>query len=324
MRIKPLLANAVLALLIFVIGQQQALADKYPTKPVKIIVPLSPGGASDTNARIVAAELSKRLGQQFIVDNRTGAGGSIGTAIAAKAKPDGYTILWVSNTNMVVSSQLYNVKYNTLRDFVPLALVTRANNVLYVNNSVPVKSAKELIALAKKKPGELFYSSSGNGSTVHMSFELFKTATGIDVTHVPHKGGKGSVLSVLNGQAQTAIHVATRVAKLAKAGKVRPLGVTGDIRSPLLPKIPTLKELGIDVEIWLWGGFIAPKGTPKAIVEKLSSEILDIVKMPSVKKKFAERGSEAWPMDSKQFRKFSKSEYVKWGKAIKASGAKID
>ena len=188
MKVTSLFLKVVLAVVALSVGQQQALADKYPTKPVKIIVPLSPGGASDTNARIVAAELSKRLGQQFIVDNRTGAGGSIGTAIAAKAKPDGYTILWVSNTNMVVSSQLYKVKYNTLRDFVPLALVTRANNVLYVNNSVPVKSAKELIALAKKKPGKLFYSSSGNGTTVHMSFELFKTATGIDITHVPHKG----------------------------------------------------------------------------------------------------------------------------------------
>lgn len=327
MNVAIIFFKLVIALLFFVVSQHHALAQeqKYPVKPVRIIVPLSPGGATDLNARIIADELGKRLGEQFVVDNRPGAGGTIGTELAARSSPDGYILLAVSTTNMVISNQLYKVRYNTLRDFVPIALTTRAPNLIVVHPSLPAKSVSELVRLAKSRPGELFYSSSGSGTNVHLSMEMFKTATGTNIVHVPHKGGDTSVLSVVTGQTQVAIQVVARLVSLVETGKLRAIAVTSSKRSHLLPKVPTVMESGVPgYEVWLWGGMVAPAGTPDAIVQKLSTEIARMLESPAIRERLALDGSEVWPLGPKEFAAFAKAEYEKWGKAIRESGARID
>lgn len=327
MNVSTLLLRLVAAILILGVGQRCVLAqsDKYPVKPVRIIVPLSPGGATDLNARIIADELSRRLKEQFVVDNRPGAGGTIGTELAARSSPDGYTLLGVSTTNMVISNQLYKVRYNTLRDFVPIALTTRAPNLIVVHPSLPAKSVSDLVSLAKNRPGELFYSSSGSGTNVHLAMEMFKTATGTNIVHVPHKGGDASVVSLLTGQTQVAIQVVARLVSLVETGKLRAIAVTSSKRSRLLPKVPTVMESGVPgYEVWLWGGMVAPAGTPDAIVQKLSTEIARMLESPAIRERLALDGSEVWPLGPKEFAAFAKAEYEKWGKAFRDSGARID
>lgn len=303
------------------LGQEQ----KYPVKSVRIIVPLAPGGATDLNARIIAEELSRRLKEQFFVENRPGAGGTIGTEAAARAAPDGYTLLAVSTTNMVISNQLYKVRYETLRDFAPIALTTKAANLIVVHPSLPVRSVSELVRLAKSRPGQLFYSSSGSGTNVHLAMEMFKTATRTDIVHVPHKGGDTSVMSVVTGETQIAVQVVARLLSLVEAGKLRAIAVTSDKRSKLLPSIPTVMESGVPgYEASLWGGLVVPTGTPQFVIQKLAAQVADMLKDAAVRERITRDGSEVWSLGPKEFAAFAKAEYARWGKAIRDSGAKVE
>lgn len=313
------------ALCMFLAYQAFAQDQKYPVKPVRIIVPLAPGGATDLNARIIAEELGKRLKEQFVVENRPGAGGTIGTEAVARAAPDGYTLLAVSTTNMVISNQLYKVRYNTLRDFAPVALTTKAANLIVVHPSLPVKSVSELVRLAKSRPGQLFYSSSGSGTNVHLAMEMFKTATGTNIVHVPHKGGDTSVMSVLTGETQIAIQVVSRLLSLVETGKLRAIAVTSDKRSHLLPNVPTVMESGVPgYEASLWGGLVAPAGTPEFIIQRLATNIAGMLQDAAVREKITLDGSEVWSLGPQEFATFAKAEYARWGKAIRDSGAKVE
>src|SRR5256714_8481355 len=256
----------------------------YPTKPVKIVVPYSAGGPADIYARFIGDRLQKTLGQPFVIENRPGAGAIIGTDVVAKSTPDGYTLLMMSNTHTVNESLFTKKPYSLMRDLAPISPINYSDLLLVVHPSVPANNLKELIALAKSRPGALNYASSGQGTPYHMAGELFKAMAAIDVVHVPHKGSAEARTSVLAGNVQMMFDAITTMAPLAQAGKVRAIATSGRIRSSITPGVPTLDEAGLpgyDAVIWL--GMMAPTATPKAIVDSLNSEIQKIANLPDVK-----------------------------------------
>src|SRR5689334_9676971 len=302
-----------------------ALAQGYPTKPVRIIVPYSAGGPADIYARFLGDRLQKSLGQPFVVENRPGAGALIGTEAVAKSAPDGYTLLMMSNTHTVNESLFTRKPYSLMRDFAPIAPVNYSDLILVVHPSVPAKNLKELIALAKTKPGTLNYASSGPGTPYHMAGELFKAMAGIDVVHVPHKGSAEARTDVLAGNVQMMFDAITTMAPLAQSGKVRAIATTGKTRSPITPDVPTLNEAGLpgyDAVIWL--GMMAPAGTPKPIVDVLNADIEKIVNSPDVKAAWAKQGAVPMRMTPEEFGKFMEQDIQKWAKVVKFSGARID
>lgn len=303
-----------------------ALAQTYPARTIRVIVPFSPGGASDTAARIIGQKLSERWGQQVVVDNRPGAGGTIGTALSAKAPPDGYTLLLGSSTELAVNPNLYSkLAYDTTRDFVPLALIASTPLLLVTHPSLPVTSVKGLVALAKARPGDLNYASSGNGSTTHLAAEMFKRAAGIDILHVPHTGSAPAVVSMMSGQTQLGLFAIPAVLPQARAGKLRGLAVTSANRVSAAPELPTLAQAGVaGVDIVIWNAMMAPAGTPAEVAAKLSAEILEILKLADVRKSFANQGAQMTPGDAKQLAAFLKAELAKFSKVVKESGARID
>lgn len=307
-------------------GGVQAQTRNYPEKTVRIIVPFSAGGATDIATRVMAQELSKRFGMQFIADNRPGAGSTLGTRLAAQSPADGYTLLAASSTNFGISPHIFrNLDYNIFRDFAPIGTIATTYNGLAVHPSLPVKSVKQLVSLAKAKPGDLFYSSSGNGTTAHLAMEMFKTASGIKMVHVPHKGADSAMMSLVSGDTQVASIVIARVAPLAQAGRLRALAVTGSKRSPLLPDVPTVMESGIpDYEFQLWGGLVAPAGTPSAVVQELSAAMRAALQKPEMREVFAKDGGEALILGPSQFSALIKSDFNKWGKAVKDAGVRFD
>jgi tripartite-type tricarboxylate transporter receptor subunit TctC len=315
------LASAPLAgVLTAPVTTSMARADDYPSRPVKVIVPFGAGGPTDVYTRDVAAELQQSLRQAFVMENRPGAGATIGTEFVANATPDGYTLLMVSGTQ-TVNETLYEKKsYQLMRDLVPVAPLMDSDLVLVVHPSVPAKDLAELIALAKAKPGTLNYGSSGPGSNYHMAGELLRNITGIDIVHVPYKGSSGMRTDILSGQIQLLFDSVPTMAPLIKSGMVRPIGTSGKIRSPILPDVPTLSEAGAPgFAATLWVGFMAPKDTPQPIIDLLNHSITSIVQRPDIKKNWAEQGATPLVMSQPEFAAFMQAEIVKWAQVIKAN-----
>jgi tripartite-type tricarboxylate transporter receptor subunit TctC len=297
-----------------------AAADDYPSRVVKIIVPFGAGGPTDVYTRAVAEELRKSLHQTFIMENRPGAGTTIGTEFVAKSPPDGYTLLMVSGTQTVNETLFAKKQYQLMRDLVPVAPLIDSDLVLVVHPSVPAKNLAELLALAKAKPGTLNYGSSGPGSNYHMAGELLKNITGVDIVHVPYKGSTGARNDILSGQIQMLFDSVPTMAPLIKSGMVRPIATSGKTRSAILPDVPTLDEAGAKgFQATLWTGFMAPAGTPQAIVDLLNRTITKAVSQPELKKAWEEQGANPMTMTQPEYAAFMQAQVDKWAKVIKAN-----
>jgi tripartite-type tricarboxylate transporter receptor subunit TctC len=302
-----------------------ARAQAFPTKPIRLIIPYPPGGPRDLQARLLAPKLNEAWGQPIVVDNRAGASGMIGMELAAKSHPDGHTVVMISAAYTTAPSLYAKLPYDTFRDFVAVAPLTSGPGLLVVNNALPVKSVKELIALAKSRPGQLNFGSAGNGVPSHLSMELFKLMTGTELTHVPYKGMAAALNDVISGQIQVSLPTIPGGLPHAQAGRVRALGVSGAHRSPAAPDIPTIAEAGIPgYESTNWYGLSAPAGTPSAVVAKLNREIGRIVMAPDVKAKLLAIGMESESSTPEQFERFLRNEVAKWAKVIKATGLKLE
>ena len=300
-----------------------ALAQSWPTKPVRIVVPFGPGGPADIYARIIGQELSGAFGQQFVIENKAGAGGTIGTDNVAKAAPDGYTLLMMSNTLTTNETLLANKPYALLRDLVPVAPVNSSDLVMVVAPAVPAKTLAEFVALAKAQPGKLAYASAGPGTPYHLAGELFATMTGTELLHVPHKNSGEARTDVMGGHVQMMFDAVTDMKSNVEAGQVRALATTGLTRSTVLPDVPTLNEAGVPgYEATIWLGIMAPKGTPKEIVDRLNAEIGKIIAKPEVKAAWAKQGAVPMTMTPPEFGAFLKSDIDKWAKVIDKAGLK--
>lgn len=298
----------------------RVLADDYPSRPVKLIVPFGAGGPTDVYTRAIAEELHKALHQPLVMENRPGAGTTIGTDLVAKAPPDGYTLLMVSGTQTVNETLYARKPYQLMRDLTPIAPLLDTDLVLVVHPSVPVKTLQELLALARAKPGTLNYGSSGPGSNYHMAGELLKNITGVDIVHVPYKGSTGARNDILSGQIQILFDSVPTMAPTIKAGMVRALGTSGSQRSAILPDVPTLSEAGAPgFQATLWVGFMAPKGTPQPIIEKLNREITKITRRPDIKAAWEKQGASPLAMSQPQFATFMQAQVDKWAKVIAAN-----
>ena len=301
-----------------------AHAQSYPNRPVKVVVPFAAGGPADNYARFMAQRLSDELKQPFVIDNKPGAGSIIGTDFAAKSPADGYTLLMMSNAHTVNESLIPNKPFGLMKDFVGIAPVNYSNLLLVVHPSVPVKNVGELIALAKAKPGKLNYASSGNGTPYHMAGELFKHMAGINMTHIPYKGSSGARTDIVGGQVDVMFDAETTMAEFARNGQVRMLGATGVTRSSNLPDLPTVAETVPKYEATIWLGFMAPKGTPADIVNKLNAEMRKIVSNPEVKATWAKQGAVPMSMSVAEFDQYLNADIAKWANIVKVSGAKAD
>jgi tripartite-type tricarboxylate transporter receptor subunit TctC len=300
-----------------------AWAQAYPTKPVRIIVPFGAGGPADIYARYLAQRLQEPLGQSFVVDDRPGAGSIIGTDLVAKSPADGYTLLLMSNTHTVNESLIPKKPFALMKDFVPIAPINYSDLVLVTHPSLPVKSIKELIALAKAKPNGLNYASSGTGTPYHMAGELFKSMAGVEIVHIPHKGSGEARTSVMSGQVEIMLDAITTMVPMVKAGRVQALGTTGLKRSSVLPDVPTISEAGVKgYEATIWLGLMAPTGTPKAIVDRVNAEVVKIIARPDVKKAWNEQGAEPMSLTPADFEKYLNADIAKWAKVVKSAGVK--
>lgn len=304
----------------------QAPAQPYPTRTIRMMVPFSPGGASDLAARVVGQKLGDRLGQQVVVDNRPGAGGALGTELAAKAPADGYNLLMGSSTEIAINPHLYKkLTYDTQRDFAPVTHVASTPLLIVVHPSLPAKNVKELIALAKARPGQLFAASSGNGSSTHLGMEMFKSAAKIDMVHVPHNGSAPAVVSTMTGEAQIYFGAMPAVLQQANAGRLRALAITSAKRRAPVPEIPTVIEGGLPgYEILIWNALFAPRATPPAIIARLNGEVNKILELPDIRESFNKQGAEVSGSTPEQLAAYVASEYAKWAKVVAASGAKVD
>jgi tripartite-type tricarboxylate transporter receptor subunit TctC len=301
-----------------------AAAQDYPTRPVRVIVPFPPGGVNDTVGRMVAAHLSERLGKQFVVENRSGAASIVGSELAANAPKDGYTLLIVSLVN-AVNPWLYKLPYDPLKSFTPIAFLAAAPNVLVVNPELAVKSVKELIALAKAKPGEVPYASAGVGSFMHLGGELFRLTAGVDFLHVPFKGGGPAMIDLVAGHTKVGFATTITTTPHIRSGKLSALGVGALRRSPVLPDVPTIAEAGVPgYECANWIGIVAPAGTPTAILDKLHKELSAIQELPEVQQRFASQGAEIVRMSSAEFGDFMVKEMSKWERVVKEGGIKAE
>ena len=301
-----------------------AQPQSFPNRPIRFIVPFPAGGVSDVAARVIGQKFTERWGQQVLVENRTGAGGTIGTAQAAAARPDGYTLLMGSSTELALNPNLYaKLSYDTLRDFAPIALVGYAPLLVVVHPALPVKSLKDLQALGRARPGELNFASTGNGSTLHVGAEMFMAAASIAMTHVPQS--TNAQLSVMNGQAQVMFSSMPGAIGFARSGKLRGLAVTSARRFPTAPDLPTAIESGFpSVEVVIWVAAMAPAGTPAEIVDTLGEAVLAALKLPDVKKSFDAVGLELTPADGQHLSGYLKSELAKFSKVVKAAGIRLD
>jgi tripartite-type tricarboxylate transporter receptor subunit TctC len=317
---------AFIAALVCSTHAQTGSAERYPTKPVRMIVPWAAGGTSDVAARVVAQKLSELWGTQAVVENRPGAGGTIGTAFAAKSSPDGYTLIMGSSTEMVISPHVYrNAAYNTVKDFIPIAYVAAQPLVLVVNPNLPVKSVQELIALAKSRPGSLNCASAGSGSTNHLAQLLFENATGVSLVHVPYTGSPQAATGTLTGDTQVHFGSLTAVIEFVRTGKLRALAVTGTKRSSALPDLPAVSEAGVpNYEIVIWNALFAPQGTPMQVISRLHTDMNRILEMPDLRDAFLKLGMQIAPRTQQQTAALVGSEWTRMAKVVAASGAKID
>jgi tripartite-type tricarboxylate transporter receptor subunit TctC len=298
----------------------------YPTKPITIIVPFSAGGTTDILARIVAQGLNKELGQSVIIDNRAGAGGNIGGQTAAKAAPDGYTLFMGTVGTHAINAALYKkMSFDPIKDFAPLTRVAMVPNLLVANPAQPFKTVKELIAYAKANPGKLNFGSSGNGSSIHLSGELFKSMAHVDMVHVPYKGSAPAVTDLLGNQIAIMFDNMPSAIQHVRSGRLRAIAVTTAKRSPELPNVPTIAEAGVPgYEATSWFGMFAPAGTPPEVVAKLNTALVKVLANADVKKKITDQGAEPYSEKPEQFADFIQKESVKWGKVVKDSGASVD
>jgi tripartite-type tricarboxylate transporter receptor subunit TctC len=301
-----------------------ARADDYPSRSIRLIIPFPPGGSNDVVGRIIANQLGQKLGQTVFVDNRAGAGGVVGSDLAAKATPDGYTLLVVSIAH-AVNPWLYKLPYDPIKDFVPVAIIATGTNVLTVNPKVPVQSVKELVELAREKPGVLNYASAGIGSFQHLSGELFKLKAGVNIQHVPYKGGGPSMLAVIAGEGQVMFSSIVQTVPSIQSGQLRALATGGAERSPILPELPTIAEAGVPGYVATnWWGIIAPAGTPQPVVDKVHGAIEAVLTSTETKKYLDNEGAAPVPMSSADFGKFIVSETEKWGPVVKQAGMKVE
>ena len=300
-------------------------AQDYPSRPVKVIVPFSPGGAVDGPMRVIAQELSKRMGQQVVVENRPGAGATIGTEQVARAAPDGYTLLLASQTNAISATLYTRLAYDPIEDFAPISLLGREPGVLVVNPALPVRTLPEFIAYVKERPGQVDYASSGNGSGQHLFAALLSSATDIKMNHIPYKGSGQATTDLLGGQVMFSIPGTAGMVGHIKAGKLRALAVTGARRSPQLPDVPTVMESGVPgYEAYVWMGLLAPKGTPSAVIDRLHRELTQVLATTEVRNYMATSGIEIVGSTPAEFGRFFRAEKDLWAKVVRETGAKVD
>jgi len=302
-----------------------AATDEYPSRPLRVVVPFSPGGAVDGPMRIIAEQLSKRLGVGVIVDNRPGAGATIGSEAVAKAPPDGYTLLLASQTNAISATLYPKLAYNAIEDFAPVSLIGREPGVVVVHPSLPVKTLQEFIAYVKARPGQINFASSGNGSGQHLFVALLASMTGMNMNHVPYRGSGQGTTDLIAGTVQMAIPGTAGMVGHIKAGRLRALAVTGARRSPQLPDVPTVIESGVPgYEAYVWMGLLAPKGTPAPIIDRLYRELGQLLATSEVKSYMASAGIEIVGSTPTEFGTFFRSEKERWAKVIRETGAKVD
>jgi tripartite-type tricarboxylate transporter receptor subunit TctC len=302
-----------------------AAADVYPSKPIRMMVPVPPGGVADTVARLVLPRVSEALGQPIVMDNRAGANGNIAYAITARAVPDGYTLVTAA-TGIAINPSLYrDAAFDPLQDFAPISLGVKAPNILLVHPSVAATSVKELVALARAKPGQITFASPGNGTTGHLAVELLRASAGIQVIHVPYKGGGPALIDLMGGQVQAYFSVALVAVPLIKAGKLRALGITSAKRSPVAPEMMTVSEAGFPgFEVSGWFGWLAPAKTPRNVVVRLNTEIVKALNAPDIRERLLSQSTEPAGGTPEAFAAFIRSEHARWGRVIRESGIKLE
>jgi tripartite-type tricarboxylate transporter receptor subunit TctC len=316
------------SMLVLVLGwfsASPALADVYPSRPIRLVVGYAAGGATDVIARLVGQKLSEALGQPVVIENRPGAGATVASDMVARSAPDGYTIFMSTIANTINSSLYPKLPFDFVRDFSPITLVASIPNVLVVHPSVPAKDLKEFIALAKSKPGEINFASSGSGSSIHLSGELFNLVAGVKLIHIPYKGSAPAMTDLIGGQVQSMFDNLPSALPYIKAGKLRALGLTSNVRSAAVPTIPTLAEAGLPgCEIISWFSLSAPAKTPNEIIARLNAETAKALMQPDTKEKLAAMGAEPIPSTPEAAAAFIKTETAKWAQVVKASGARVD
>jgi len=318
--------NLRILLLTFVaIVPVTAAAQDYPNRPVRVVVPFSPGGAVDGPMRMIAQELGKRWKQQVVVENKPGAGATIGTEMVAKAPPDGYTLLLASQTNAISASLYPKLSYDPIEDFAPISLIGREPGVLVVNPALPVKSFQEFVTYVKARPGQVDYASSGNGSGQHLFMAMLASMTGMKLSHVPYRGSGQATADLLGGQVMASIPGTAGMVGHIKGGKLRPLAVTGSKRSPQLPDVPTIAESGVPgYEAYVWMGLMAPKGTPAAVVDRINRDVLEVLQTNEVRGYMSTSGIEIVGSTPAEFGAFFRAERDQWAKVVRETGAKAE
>jgi tripartite-type tricarboxylate transporter receptor subunit TctC len=321
-----LLLGPVLAGTAIFIGASVHAAESYPVRPVRLIAAFSPGGFVDFTARLIATPLGAALGQQVVVENRAGAGGIVGTEAAARAAPDGHTLTVGSVGTHAVNQTLYpKLPYHVLRDFQPIARLTDAPSILAVHPSLPARSVKDLLGLARARPGEIIYASAGSGTSTHLAAVLFESLGGVKFVHVPYKGGGPAMIAVVSGETPVTFGTAASVSPHTRSGRLRGLGVTSGQRFSALPELPTIAEAGLPgYEMLNWLGLFAPAGTPRSVVDKLAAEAIRIVRLREIIERLHAQGAEASPLATDEFSAFVKSETAKWAKVVASTGMKAE
>src|SRR5437867_856636 len=318
----PKTTRSVMLALLLALFTAVAAAQSYPTKPVRLIIPFPPGGSNDVVGRMIAFQLSERLGRQVVADNQGGAGGIIGTDAVARSLPDGHTLLLIS-VAYAFGASMYTLPYDPATPFAPVAMLGAGPVVIAVTAKLPVSSVKELVALAKEKPGELNYATAGVGSFQHLASELFKLQSGLDIVHIPFKGGGPAMMDVIAGNTQIAIGSLIQTLPHIRSGRLKPLGVGSAKRVAALPDLPTISEAGVPgYEATNWWGIVAPAGTPRPVIVRLHRELSVILASAETKKRFETEGGEAAQMSPEEFGRFIASETVKWAKVVKEAGIK--